>query len=190
MWDVPYLNSLFCDKVNRCKELKNILKDKNLQDVDFSFWAQNLNENEKEQLYQLLNIDMVALKKQFEKQKNIIYVAGYNGPNRQKDLNQAVVYQKWCSKFKLDENGKPYQWFFKPHPGLFAPILDELRKSCPNAIEISAYIPFEVLLIANIRIHKVAGFGSSLFFSLDKKDVLYYIIRDSNDGYLFLLKKN
>ena len=72
-----------------------------------------------------------------------------------------------------------YNWLYKNHPRVSRPseTLHILRKYFKNVSVIPNKIPLESFLSVDFPIDYVAGYGSSIFFSFKKEQILGYLRR-------------
>lgn len=182
-YKMDILKSPHCDNVKRCKELKTMLNHKKVVSLDVKTIAQELSPQEKEKLYLLLGVDREKLQQTLSHRPFGVYVLGTNWLSM--DLQQFALLEKLC------QTTTDVQWFYKAHPNLFMPqhLLDGLKQTCPNLQELDARMPFEVLFFLDLTPDIVAGFSSSLFFELDKKDIAFYLPRHEGEIYLNFLKE-
>lgn len=105
------------------------------------------------------------------------------------DMDADKVTTYWENMLKNNAELQNIQWIYKNHPrgSKFGPSYEKLAKIVPNIQAVSEKIPFEIMLIAGFAPDYVFGYSSSVFFSLDKKQVVGYVERP-NDLYLPILK--
>lgn len=168
----------------RCNDIKQFQNEIRTIPVDFYNIKKKLSESDKKTLFELAGFDYLKYKKMLQLDKpTAIYVLGsaYGKPY---EALQLVALKNLCS------NTPNYQWFYKPHPnGNHIPTEKILSHLCPNIKPLDAYIPYELLILADLKPNKVAGMSSSLFFNQQPNDILAYIERDEKDVYLPTLKK-
>lgn len=188
--NASYLKKKKCDNTPRCIELREIFKNKPVQEINLKKSIKNLSESQKKQIYNLANVDIRPLKKEFSQHPNILFVSGFNWKNNQFDFNQLFLLRQLCPSSQNIKNKKPYHLFYKSHPdqSAMAYLNASAKKICPQLIEIPAHIPFEILIIADLVPDKIAGYNSSLFFNVNPEDILFYIERNEKDYYLPFLK--
>lgn len=180
-----------CTTMPYCHQLQTLFKGKIVQEIDFKKLAKKLTKNEKEKLYQLLNLDIKTLESLFSKHPTLLFISSLNWESSQMDINQIYLFKEICAQnIKSQTHEKPYTWLLKSHPSylLGETTFQYLRKNCPGLVEIPAYLPFEILILAGLTPDKTAGYSSSLFFNLDSDDILFYLPR-INNPYLPILKE-
>lgn len=176
--------------VNYLKPLVAWMENAKIQNVDFDSLRNTLTPEQKQTLYKLTGFDYKRYEPLMKNKPTIVFVMGYFFGVQEREQAE----QNWLNALK-DEllpplpEGQNYTWFYKPHPTLDGKdVTSKMAKNFPDIIPIPAQIPFEILIIANLKPTYTVGFSSSLFYSLKSSDILYYAVRP-NDIYLpFLMK--
>ena len=185
-----FLNADLMPKIPHLQKLYEALKD-NLFSINFNRLAQELTDNQKQIIYKLSGFDYEKFAPKMRHKKTIVFVTGFHfGNDFMMTSEERFLKELHEGKFDNLKNPKDYTWFYKPHPSYNAKdMLDRMQTTFPNIQEIPAQIPFEVLILAGLKPTLTAGFGSSLFYSLNSRDVLYYA-RRWGDSYLPFLLDN
>lgn len=187
---------MHADKMDDEPQLKYLyawLKDAPIEQIDFDELRETMTEEQKQTVYKLAGFDYKKFYPLLHGKPTVLYTFGFtfgHTESEQAELNLLTALK--TGKLMPLKGNKPYQWFYKSHPSLKAKhFSEELNALFPDMIEIPAQVPFEVLILADCKPTLTAGFGSSLFYSLNAEDVLAYVKRSNNDHYLkFLAKYN
>ena len=182
-----YLVSYHFLNVNKIKQSKRYqkmfsgIKDADLREINFDVLANSLTTEQKRLIYRLSGFDYNTFAPLIKGKKTIVFVMGYHFNNPDYIKAERTILHKLkinqLEDFPFDD-GKNYIWFYKAHPSWNAQIdKEKFEHQFPDMIEIPAQVPFEVLILAGLKPSLTAGFSSSLFFSLQPKDVLLYIKR-------------
>ncbi len=173
------VNKIKHDK--RFQKMLSTIKGADLREMNFNTLAGILSEEQKQLVYQLSGFDYKKFAPLMKNTKTIVFVMGYHFGNADYIKAEQTILQKLKQNqldgFPLTDH-QNYTWFYKAHPSWNAKIDKEnFEKRFPDMIEIPAQVPFEVLILAGLKPTLTAGFSSSLFFSLQSKDILLYIMR-------------
>ncbi len=178
--------NILCDKKNpliRCSTLNEISNNIRIIPLDFYQLREFLSPEEKNELFELAGFDLEKYKKLLSKTKNAIYILGVNEYHTFEPAQLASLKDD-CKK------NPQYNWFYKPHPNKNqTPTQEILNHFCPGIKPLDSHIPYELLILGDLKPEKVSGFGSSLFFNQNKGEILSYIQRTNHDPYLTTLKK-
>ena len=176
-----FLNASKMKDIERFSKLNTLLKDANIQDTNFENFSKTLTEEQKQIVYQLSGFDYERFKKLMLNKKSIMFVTGfYFNDQRYIDAEMKVlslIQENKLNNFTL-ENPQDYVWLFKAHPAS-GDIYKKngLKEKFPNIVEVPSSIPFEIFILSGLKPTLTAGFSSSLFFSLNDKDILFYAKR-------------
>ena len=173
-----FLNADKMKSTERFSKLNELLKNANVQNINFHDLSKTLTEEQKQIVYQLTDFDYPKFKELMSNKKSIMFVTGFHfGSREYLDAELEVLNLARQNKLKgvFLENPQEYTWFFKPHPAYNEIYKQEkIKEQFPDLIEISPKVPFEVFILAGLKPTLTAGFSSSLFFSLNENDVLFY----------------
>ncbi len=185
-----FLNADLMPKIPHLQKLYETLKD-NLFNINFNHLAKELTDNQKQIIYTLSGFDYEKFAPKMHHKKTIVFVTGFHFGNEfMMNAEERFLKELHEGKFDNLKNPQDYTWFYKPHPSYKAEDMRKrMNKAFPNMQEIPAQIPFEVLILADLKPTFTAGFGSSLFYSLNSRDILYYA-RRRGDSYLPFLLEN
>ena len=189
--ETPYTKYLYywgdykklCSKdsiMKRCSTVEEFKKTVVPININYNTISKKLTEKEKEIIFNLSGLDYEKTKQFFHNKDVFIYVLGahWHHPNVAIQLSGL---KSLCTPDKT--------WYFKYHPNKkYQPTYTVLNHLCPGIQKLDAHIPFELLLIGGLKPKGVAGFSSSLFFPLNKEDILLYIPREY-DRYIPILKQ-
>lgn len=167
-------------------------KDAHIKQIDFNDLRRTMTEEQKQTVYKLAGFDYKKFYPLMHGKPTVLYTFGFTfGDKKRERAELNLLASLKTGKLKQLTGDKPYRWFYKSHPSLNAKhFTAELDALFPDMIEIPAQIPFEILILADCKPTLTAGFGSSLFYSLTADDVLAYVKRSTNDGYLKFLTKH
>lgn len=185
-----FLNGDLIPKISYLKELHAVLKD-NIIGINFNLLEKQLTAKQKQVIYKLSGFNYEEFAAKMKDRKTIVFVTGYHFGNKfMMDSEERFLKELNTGHFDILKNPQDYTWFYKPHPSYSAQDMrKKMNEAFPNIQEISAQIPFEVLILAGLKPTFTVGFGSSLFYSLNSRDVLYYV-RRFGDNYLPFLLEN
>ena len=176
-----FLNASKMKDIERFSKLNELLKDANVKDINFDNLSKTLTDEQKQIVYQLSGFNYEYFKNLMSDKKSIMFVTGfYFNDNRYIDAEMKVlslIRENKLTNFNI-ENPQDYVWLFKPHPATNDVYNEkELQEKFPNIVEVPSSIPFEIFILADLKPTLTAGFSSSLFFSLNENDVLFYAKR-------------
>ncbi len=151
----------------------------NIEDFDIYEIGDKLTSKQKEQLCLISNLDCSLIQK-LNKQSVMMFSTGHvhqniTNPWKQTPENMVKIYKKAIAGQygSIPENAI---WVYKLHPSLgITDLAPYIKKEIPSAVEIPATVPFEILVIEGLNIHKIIGSGSSLFYWIKPEQVLKYI---------------
>ncbi|MBR2137352.1 MAG: hypothetical protein IJ852_05285 [Alphaproteobacteria bacterium] len=94
--------------------------------------------------------------------------------------------RKFLQKLSENKEIKKIHWLYKNHPrrGDVGDSYEILRQFVGKAEIIPSKIPFEAFYLLGMKTDFAAGYGSSVFFSFDKGQILGYIKRKFWEAYL------
>ncbi len=167
--------------IKRLQSIFTKFNDLNLVETNFYTLAQTLTPEQKKIVFKLSGFDYEKYKNLMLNKKSIMFVTGFHfgfKPYMDAEIKVlSLLKENKLENFKL-ENPQDYVWFFKPHPAYDEIYKEEvIKKTFPDIIEIPSEVPFEVFILAGLKPTLTAGFSSSLFFSLNKEDILFYAKR-------------
>lgn len=164
-------------------QLANILKNADIQPVDFYEIKTHLTRKQKNKLKDLFDFDDAYFRDLFQKgnKKTVVLLGG-----RPMNAKEARAFQVVNEKILADTS---YTFIFKPHPHPASESLAvELKKKHKDLVIIPRSIPMEVFLLFDVVPDYIAGYSSSVFLTFHTNFILY--IKRPDDTYLpFLLKK-
>ena len=173
-------------------EIRKNLKHIDVRNVDFDDLRETLSSKEKKLIYRLVDFDNDYWSKILKDKKSVIYTSGWLPPDRAKAEQNILKKLMSDEQFSGLKNSE-YIWIYKPHPSWAAyNAIDALKRTFPQLMEMPAKIPFEILIIADLLPTKVAGFASSLFYTIDEGRILYYVTntyREDVGNYADFLKR-
>lgn len=183
-----FLNADLMPKIPHLQKLHEILKN-NLTSINFNRLAQELTDEQKQIVYKLSGFDYEKFAPKIKGKKTFVFVTGFHFGNEfMMTSEERFLKELHEGHFDILKNPQDYTWFYKPHPSYSAENMrNRMNKAFPNIQEIPAQIPFEVLILAGLKPTLTAGFSSSLFYSLNSRDVLYYVRRHGDNYLPFLL---
>lgn len=164
-----------CSKNARCEQLRKILKNIKTNNVDFYQMAQEITEDEKEKLSRLLGINLKKLKKTLQN-PYFLYTLGFSFEDLH-HFSQLFPLQQTCENWQNKGN-----IFYKQHPyHKNMPSGEVLQTLCPNIKELPlGKAPFELLILLDLAPKEIAGYSSSLFYTLSKEKVKLFIPREKD----------
>ena len=175
----------------RIEYIINNIKHADIQDVDFDYYRRKLTQEQKALLYQLMGFDYKYWSNLLKDKKSVMFTMGFHfGDKRKEAAERAILHRLRSDADFSGLDASEYIWLYKPHPSFDAKTaLPLMRKEFPDMIEVPAQIPFEIFVLADLKPTKVAGYSSSLFYVMEEPEILYFIQRGPNDGYLKFLKE-
>lgn len=184
---------MHADKIKNTVFLQPILrwfKGATIKNVDFNHLKTTLTPQQKNLLYQLTGFDKPYYEKLMKGKNTLVFTMGFYFNNKDRErAEQNFLTALKTGDLKSSLEGKNYTWFYKAHPSLYQLDVSKIMtKKFPDMIEIPPQVPYEILIVADLKPTKTVGFSSSLFYSLKNEDVLFYIAR-FGDTYLPFLKK-
>ncbi len=165
------------------KQLANILRNADVQPVDFYEIKANLTRKQKSVLKHLLDFNDAYFRDLLQKsgKKTVILLGG-----RPMNSKERQAFQVLNEKILANSS---YTFIFKPHPHPASESLaEELKKKHKDLAIIPRSIPMEAFLLFDVVPDYIAGYSSSVFLTFNTNFIMY--IKRPNDTYLpFLLKK-
>ncbi len=161
------------------REFYDFIKD-SLVETDLKTVSQTLTATQKKELAALFQINPDDYRELAAPQTALFTFGYFDGKSKPNEILIDLLQ-------KLDKKTS-YRWFYKEHPW-FDPshfVKNEMAKRLPHIKPLPPALPLEVLGLLGLMPEKVAGFSSSLFFSLPKEKILLYVKRDK-DKYLPIL---
>ena len=151
------------------------LKGSEIQEINLKKIAEQLSNEQKELLFKLLNFPKAKYEKLFSKGPVFMFFSGYHPPYAHANYHSELNWLK-----QLMEKYPDFSFMYKPHPSYDAAnIKDALVNIFPNVEMIDAQIPYEVFILAGLEPTKIAGFSSSLFYTLNNDQVEGYFPHSS-----------
>lgn len=185
-----FLGVNYFDKYEQLKPVLSMLKDMDIENINFDLYRRTLTEEQKQVVMRLAGFDYETFAPLMKNKKTVVFTMGLHFKNMKRyNAEQNFLRQLKSNQLDAMKNAEEYVWFYKPHPSFTTKdFREEMKKNFPDMIEIPAQIPYEVLILAGLKPTKTAGFGSSLYYSLNADDVLVYL-RRLRDTYLpFLIE--
>ena len=150
--------------------------------MDFRELASILSPVQKKKMAHIIGIDYEQAQNTFKKRPIVFFV---DDPNLKSESAEKFI-QKILKQYPDSQN---YYWLYKNHPRIPhpSPNLSILQKYFKNVSVVPNKIPLESFLSIGFPIDYVAGYGSSIFYSFKKEQVLGYIRRIKGEYYEPLL---
>lgn len=177
-------------KDSQFKTLRIWWKEALLETIDFDKLKNTFTHKQKKIVYKLSGFDYDKFYSLMHGEKTLMFTLGYfyNKPQLDKAELNLLTFLKNTQLDSILGNEK-YVWLFKPHPSLASSDKKRPIKALfKDIIEVPAQVPYEVFILADLKPTKTGGVGSSLYFSLKKGDILFYIKKTQKDEYLYFLK--
>ena len=168
------------------KSFFNAMAGATLKDIDYKNIAKELSSKQKQMLFKLIDFNYERYKKITEKTKLFLYVGGFYFRNveiyRQAEAGHILELLKKYPK---------HHFLIKPHPSYSSHDKKQImQKFFSNKIEfLNPQLPYEIFIIAGLEPDKIAGRGSSLFYTLTNDMLDSYV---PHGGYIsgFRIAKN
>ncbi len=143
---------------------------------------EKLSQRERKLLYALTGLDRESIAHLFRNKPIGIFFDDCN-------LKADEVAPFFEQKVVMDSRFQKITWLYKNHPRCpqKGPFWEKLKKYAPDAHTLPPKMPYEILIMAGLNPDYVAGYSSSVFFSVQPEQVLCYIERPK-DTYLSVLK--
>ena len=171
---VPYMK-----KRPEFQKLMTLLRHADVQNVDFYEIADNLTSADKKEIAAFVGFnpdEWRALIDKAQKPAAVLVGSWFRG-----DRENADLYDQLAAAL----SDTTYFWLYKPHPGSAGnDITDKLQKQFPDLVVIPSGIPLESFLFEGILPEKMGGVSSSVFLSLPRSRILFYIEKQDGDSYL------
>lgn len=159
----------------------NQMKEAELKDINFHEIRKNLTSNQKQMLYSLLNFDYQYYRNLFSEKAVFMYFGGFYLGGSHKIYHAEINYLK-----KLQEIFPKDYFLYKQHPS-FSTFDRQKRKDSFKGVEfVNPQLPYEIFIIADLEPSRVAGYSSSLFYTLKDEQIISYF---PHGGYERVLKK-
>ena len=197
--DYPYFYHLkypvtyhlaFIDEIkSNFPKMVNVLKDANLEEIDLHQLKTKLSKQDQQALIDLYNIDIKLYERLFK-----TIPSQLNKPSLalliSRPMGTQEEFDKELEVYKDIMEKDDYFYIFKPHPHMNSyKYVTQLQNTFDTYGIIENHYPIELFYLIDMEPDWIAGFSSSVFYSLPKKSFPFYIER-VNDSYLpFLLKK-
>lgn len=166
------------------------IKNYAIEEQNISTLAKTLSEYEKKQLSHSIGFSHEMFNHLISNKDFVVYL---DDPY----VNVKKTFQHVDKLLKEKPELKNMVWVYKQHPRgkNTGPSYNALKKRVKHVLEINSKIPFEILQLTGCTPKFVLGYGSSVFFSLKKEEVLAYFERHIDysaghkDIYLPILQK-
>jgi hypothetical protein len=159
----------------------NFLSTTNIQEIDWIRLSHSLTEEQKKVLYLLVGFDIQDYQSRIKNKKVDYFLL--------RGFFSTIDEQIKTAETLLKSHDKNRTLVLKEHPRLVKRnISQKIKEKIPHALIFSKQIPFEVLILADLMPDTVSGYTSSIFFSVPKERIKYYITSEQ-DGYLNFLKE-
>lgn len=149
-----------------------------IRPINFAKMAQELSEEQRHQIAWLMRLDLPQIKALFQNRPVAVFVDDPVLAPEEADL--------FLKKMKLEHPEiESYNWLYKNHPRVRTPgeTLAVLKKHFSKVSLLPNAIPLETLVLTGFTPDYVAGYGSSVFYSFKKDQVLGYIRRKMLETY-------
>ena len=158
----------------------NFIGTADIQEINYEKIAKKLSDKQKQQIFELVGFDIKDYKKQIENKPVDFFLL--RGAFSSIDEQIKTV----PTLFKNDKNRV---LVLKEHPNLNNRIIaKKIQEKIPNSIIFPKHIPFEVLILADLMPDTVSGYTTSVFFTVPKEKIKYFIT-SNHDSYLPFLKE-
>ncbi len=145
------------------------MKEAEFQDINFYKIRSNLTKKQKETLFSLLDFDEQYYQNLFSKKSVFMFFGGFYLNASHKIYHAELAYLK-----KLQANFLNSYFLYKQHPS-FSSFDRQTRKSSFENVEfVNPQLPYETFIIAGLEPPRVAGYASSLFYTLKDEQVVSY----------------
>lgn len=171
----------YMKKYNEFNVFINFISPENIQEIDWIRLSHSLTEDQKEVLYLLVGFDRQDYQlKTKDKMVDFFLLRG---------ASTKVEEQIKTAETLLNSHDKNRILILKEHPSLVKHnISQKIKEKIPHALIFSKQIPFEILILADLMPDTVSGYTTSVFFSVPKERIKYYITSE-RDSYLSFLKE-
>lgn len=151
-----------------------------IQEINYEKIAQKLSEKQKKQIFELVGFDIKDYKKQIGNKPVDFFLLRGAFSSTDEQINTVPT---------LFKNDKKRVLVLKEHPNLNnRTIAKKIQEKIPNSIIFPKHIPFEVLILADLMPDTVSGYTTSVFFTVPKEKIKYFIT-SNHDTYLPFLKE-
>ena len=158
----------------------NFIGTADIQEINYDKTAQKLSDKQKQQIFELVGFDIKDYKKQIGNKPVDFFLLRGAFSSTDEQINTVPT---------LFKNDKNRVLVLKEHPNLNNRIIaKKIQEKIPNSIIFPKHIPFEVLILADLMPDTVSGYTTSVFFTVPKEKIKYFITSD-NDKYLPFLKE-
>lgn len=142
-----------------------------------------LTDEQKEAVAQMAGVDTKKIRPFFNQKPVAVF---FDDPVLSAEETESFL-QNLSEKYDI----KSYHWIYKNHPRIRekSQSYDVLEQFVGSVEILPNEIPFEALMVAGFLPDYAAGYGSSVFFSLDADQVIGYIKRKFWEDYLPLLEQ-
>lgn len=140
--------------------------------VDFQKKASELSDEKREMLAKIVGLDISKVKTMFKNRAVAVFV---DDPKLNIETTEALIQKVIKEKPDI----KNYAWLYKQHPRVShsGAVRDILNNYFKNILDIPNSVPLEVLFLIGLTPDYIMGYGSSVFFSFKKEQILGYIQR-------------
>lgn len=164
---------------------EHILKYGDIKNINFQQIEDNLTKEQKETFFKMVDFDYKKWKKRTKNKYIFVYTLGFVFGNENRIKAQGILLDNLMKK--LPKNTVCY---YKEHPSMDAESAQRvLKEASAKCKALPKSLPFETLLMADPAPNAVAGYSSSLFYSVPPHQIIGYITRSQNDRYTKRLKE-
>ena len=165
--------------------LKNLaISEDKIITFNFQNEASKLSESQKQMVAKLVGLDMEKVKKIFQHRPVAVFL-----DDPRLDVQSATSFVEFLIKTHGNDI-TTYNWIYKNHPRITDSTNFELiKKFFPNTEKLDNQIPLEVLILTGYTPDYIAGYGTSVFYSFDRPQILGYIKRFKDEIYMKYLRQ-
>lgn len=151
---------------------------KRIISLDFLKSALELSKKKRMKLAKMAGLDLKKMKIIFKNGPIAVFL---DDPNLTSEIAEDFIKKLIQKKSDI----KNYTWIYKNHPRVSerSLVFDILSKYFKNVIEIHNAVPLETLILVGLSPDYIAGYGSSVFYSFKKNQILGYIQRKELENY-------
>ncbi len=156
-----------------------------LESLDFKKTATILTPAQKDIVFKAVGFDAAAWKEQNDGKTVFVFTLGFVFKN----AGRIVAQRKLLNKILPRPLSQTACWI-KEHPNMDAESAGTVLGDLPSVCRLlPKNLPFEILLMADPAPDIVAGYSSSLFYTVPSERIAGYIPRSNNDSYTRRLKE-
>lgn len=160
-------------------KLMALLRRADVRNVDFYEIADTLSEHQKGEISALIGFNPDEYREIFARSDKPIAVL--IGSWVRGDKENAELYERLAQSLQ----DQTYLWLYKPYPtGNGKETTDKLKQSFPDLVVVPPAVPLEAFLFEGIMPENIAGVSSSVFLTMPRSRVLFYIEKQDSDDYL------